>query len=136
VRSGEAKLEFRNYTIIGEESTPAGAAAIAAGEQGRGWSFVELFYRNQGFEDSGYVTDSFLTSVAKGAGVPDIERWNRDRRNQRILAEVSRTTAEAKDLGLDSTPSFAIEGTGTDGLEPLPFPGSAGELEAAIDQAS
>ena len=48
VRSGEAKIEFHNFTIINEESVPAGAAAIAAGEQGRGWNFVELFYRNQG----------------------------------------------------------------------------------------
>lgn len=136
VRSGEAKLEFRNYPIIDEESTPAGAAAIAAGEQGRGWNYVELFYRNQGFERSGYVTDSFLTSVAKGAGVADIERWNRDRMSQQILSEVSRTSAEAKRLGLDGTPSFAVEGPATEGLEPLPFPDSAGELETAIDRAS
>lgn len=135
VRSGEAKLEFRNYTIIGEESTPAGAAAIAAGGQGHGWNFVELFYRNQGFERSGYVTDPFLTSIAKGAGVPDIEQWNRDRKSQGVLTEVSRTTAEAKRLGLDGTPSFAVEGPGTRGLEPLPFPESARELEEAIDRA-
>jgi protein-disulfide isomerase len=136
VRSGEAKLEFRNYTIIGEEATPAGAAAIAAGKQGHGWNFVELFYRNQGFERSGYVTDSFLTSIAKGAGVPNIDQWNRDRKSQRILSEVSRTTDEAKRLGLDGTPSFAIEGPATEGLEPLPFPESAGELEEAMNQAS
>jgi protein-disulfide isomerase len=136
VRSGEAKIEFRNYTIIGEESTPAGAAAIAAGKQGRGWNFVELFYRNHGFERSGYVTDSFLTSIAKGAGVSDIEQWNRDRKSQRVLAEVSRTTAEAKRLGLDGTPSFAIEGPSTKDLESLPFPESSRELEEAINDAA
>jgi protein-disulfide isomerase len=134
IRNGEAKLEFRNFTIIGEESVPAGAAAIAAGEQGRGWSFVELFYRNQGFEGSGYVTDEFLTAVAKGAGVPDIDRWNRDRRSDRIVAEVERTTAEAKQLGLGGTPSFAVEGPRTDGLEPIDAE-PAGDLEAAIDAA-
>jgi protein-disulfide isomerase len=48
VRSGKAKLEFKNFTIISEESTPAGAAAIAAGKQGRAWNYIELFYRNQG----------------------------------------------------------------------------------------
>ena len=90
VRSGEAKLEFRNYTIIGPESMPAGAAAIAAGKQGRGWKFVELFYRNQGVEDSGYVTDEFLTAIAKGAGVPDIAKWNADRKSKRVLARSRR----------------------------------------------
>ncbi|HET6571803.1 MAG TPA: thioredoxin domain-containing protein, partial [Solirubrobacterales bacterium] len=77
VRTGEAKLEFRNFTIISEESVPAGAAALAAGQQGRGWNYVELFYRNQGREASGYVTDEFLTELARGAGVADLDRWNK-----------------------------------------------------------
>ena len=71
VRTGEAKLEFRNFTIISQESIPAGAAAVAAGKQGRGWDYIELFYRNQGKEASGYVTDEFLKEIAKGAGVPE-----------------------------------------------------------------
>lgn len=135
VRRGEAKLDFRNYTIIGPQSTPAAAAALAAGEQGRGWNFVELFYRNQGFENSGYADDSFLTSVAKGAGVRDIARWNADRKSSRILNEVSRTSAEAQRLGFSGTPSFAVEGPSTNGVEPLGTPGSTAALESAISEA-
>jgi protein-disulfide isomerase len=135
IRGGEAKLEFNNYTIIGPQSTPAGAAAIAAGEQGRGWNFVELFYRNQGTEDSGYATDAFLTAIAKGAGVPDIARWNAERKSKRILAEVAATTAKAERLGFSGTPSFAVEGPGATGTETLGTPGSAGDLEAAIEGA-
>lgn len=135
VRGGEASVEFRNFTIIGEESTPAGAAAIAAGIQDRGWSFLELFYRNQGIEDTGYVTDEFLTAVAKGAGVPDIARWSRDRASQAVLQQVAATSAEAERLGFDGTPSFAVEGPATSGLEPRGFLGSAEELDAAIDSA-
>jgi len=136
VRSGEAKIEFRNYTIISEESIPAGAAAIAAGEQGGGWSFIELFYRNQGAEASGYVTDDFLTAIARGAGVPDIAKWNKARRSKLTLGLVRRTTEEAKRLGFTGTPSFAVEGPRTSGLETLGTPGSAGEIEDAIDAAS
>lgn len=136
VRSGEAKIEFRNYTIIGEESVPAGAAAIAAGEQGRGWSFIELFYRNQGAEASGYVTDAFLTEIARGTDVPDVARWNAARKGKRALAEVKRTSAEAQQLGFTGTPSFAVEGPGTQGLQTLGTPGSAGEIESAIDSAA
>jgi protein-disulfide isomerase len=136
VRGGEAKIEFRNFTIISEQSVPAGAAAIAAGEQGRGWNFVELFYRNQGEERSGYVTDEFLTSIAKGAGVPDIAKWNEDRKSKRLLDQVHKTTAEAQRLGFEGTPSFAVEGPATKGLEPLEFLQSTGEIEAAIEQAA
>jgi protein-disulfide isomerase len=133
VRSGEAKIEFSNYTIISQESVPAGAAAIAAGKQGRGWSFIELFYRNQGPEASGYVTDEFLTEIARGAGVPDIARWDSDRQSGAVLDEVQRTSEEAQRLGLTGTPSFVISGPQTQGKEVLGTPGSAGALEEAID---
>jgi protein-disulfide isomerase len=135
VRNGEAKLDFRNYTIIGAQSTPAGAAAIAAGEQGRGWNYVEIFYRNQGAEDSGYADDEFLTAVAKAAGVADLARWNRDRKSKRVVSEVEATTAEAQELGFTGTPSFALEGPTTSGLEAIGTPSSADTLESAIDGA-
>ncbi|MFL5901261.1 MAG: DsbA family protein [Solirubrobacterales bacterium] len=135
VRSGDAKLDFRNYTIIGPESTPAGAAAIAAGEQGRGWNFVELFYRNQGTEDSGYVTDEFLTAIARGAGVPDIGRWNRDRKSRGVLDRVAESARQAESLGFTGTPSFALEGPGPTGMEALGTPSTAGSLESAISSA-
>jgi protein-disulfide isomerase len=136
VRGGAAKIEFRNFTIIGPESVPAGAAAIAAGMQNRGWDYLELFYRNQGPEASGYVTDEFLTEVAKGAGVPDIAQWNKDRKSEKVIAEVEATTKEAQQLGFTGTPTFAVEGPGTSGKESLGTPGSAGVIEEAVDEAS
>jgi protein-disulfide isomerase len=135
VARGQARLEFGNFTIIGPESTPAGAAAIAAGEQGRGWSFVELFYRNQGEENSGYVDDAFLTAIARGAGVLNIPKWNRDRHSARVLSEVAGTTHQAEHLGFTGTPSFALKGAGAAGIEPLSTLPSAGDLEAAIANA-
>jgi len=133
VKNGRVKVSFRNFTIIGEQSLPAGAAALAAGEQGRGWNFVELFYENQGTENSGYADDAFLEAVAKGAGVEDMARWNRERAE--LTAEVEETNAEAQQLGLTGTPSLAIRGPATDGLETIGTPSSAGDLEAAIEQA-
>ncbi len=135
VRTGKARIEFRNFTIIDADSTPAGAAAIAAGAQGRGWNFVEVFYRNQGAEGSGYVTDEFLTAVAKAAGVSDIARWNRERRSSQVLAAVAASTSEAESLGFTGTPSFALDGPRTAGVEALETPGSAGDLESAISSA-
>lgn len=140
VRGGEAKLEFRNFTIIDDQSVDAGAAAVAAGEQGRGWNFVELFYRNQGIEASGYVTDDFLIAIAEGAGVPDIEQWDRARKSKAVIGTVEKTTAQAERLDLEGTPTFAVAGPGADpdaeGLEVLGTPGSTGELEAAIIAAA
>jgi protein-disulfide isomerase len=134
VRGGAARIEFRNFTIIDEQSEPAGAAALAAGEQDRGWNFLEIFYRNQGAETDAYANDEFLTAVAKAAGVPDIGRWNSERKSRRLLGEVRRTSREAPQLGFTGTPSFAVEGP-SGKLDALGTPGSAGELESAIDSA-
>jgi protein-disulfide isomerase len=134
VRQGKVKIDFRNFTIIGPQSTDAGAAALAAGAQGRGWNFVELFYRNQGGENSGFADDAFLEAVAKGAGVEDIDQWNEDR--AKFTAKVEETSTEAQQLGLEGTPTFAIRGPNTDDLEVIGTPQSTGALEEALEEAS
>ena len=134
VKNGEAKIDFRNFTIIGPQSVDAGAAALAAGTQGRGWNFVELFYKNQGAEDSGYADDAFLEAVAKAAGVKNLAKWNEDRKLMR--PQVEETTAEAQQLDFSGTPSFAIEGPSSKGLETLGTPSSTGAFEEAIEGAS
>ena len=136
IRTGKAKLVFRNFPIIGPQSAPAGAAAIAAGAQGKGWTFIELFYRNQGVEDSGYADDEFLTAVARAAGVNDITKWNRERNSSRTVGEVNRTNAEAQALGITGTPTLKIKGPGVNGgSEVLPAPASAEALEELIENA-
>jgi protein-disulfide isomerase len=115
VKKGQVKIDFRNYTIIGEQSTPAGAAALAAGAQGRGWNYVELFYRNQGEENSGYADNAFLTAIAEGAGVQNLTEWKKER--DMLIPEVEKSTGRAQELGFTGTP------------------GSTGEIEEAIEKA-
>jgi protein-disulfide isomerase len=134
VRSGDAKLEFRNWNIIGAQSKPAATAALAASEQGRYWSFITLFYRNQGEENSGYVTDSFLEAVAKGAGVPDLDKWNSDRQSTRWDAQLTQTDTQAGQLGFSGTPSFLFKGP--KGQKPVENPGSTAAIESAIKSVS
>ncbi len=139
VDSGKANITFRNYLIIGEQSLPAGAAAIAAGEQGRGWNFIETWYRNQGEENSGYATDEFIESIAKAAGVKNLAEWNKARKSKKLLEQAEATSTEASSkYGFTGTPSFAIKGPKSNGLELL----SANEtsspeaLEEKIDEVS
>ena len=136
VENGQAKVIFRNFTIIGPQSVPAGAAALAAGAQGRGWNYLELFYRNQGKENSGYADDEFLAAVAKGAGVKDIAKWQKERKGKKFTGEVTATTEQAQNFGFTGTPSFAIKGPNSNGTELLGTPGSPDEIEEAIEKAS
>lgn len=134
VRTGKAKMVFHNFTIIGPQSVPAGAAVLAAGEQNRGWDYLEVFYRNQGAENSGYADDKFLTAVAEASGVKDIEQWDQDRK--KLEKKVEKTTEQAQAFGFSGTPSFAIKGPGTNGIELLGNPSTPEEFESAIDAAS
>jgi protein-disulfide isomerase len=136
VKNGEAKIVFHNFTIIGPQSVPAGAAALAAGAQKRGWNYLELFYRNQGEENSGYADDEFLTAVAKAAGVKNIAQWNKDRESKKYTGQVEETTSQAQKYGFTGTPSFAITGPNSNGIELLGTLTSPKEFEEAIDEAS
>jgi protein-disulfide isomerase len=134
VRKGTATYDFRQFRVIGDpphaQSTLAANAALAASEQGRYWNYVELFYRNQGTEDSGYVTEPFLTAIARGAGVTDIPRWNEDRRSAKWTKVLDRTDAEAGRLGFSGTPSFVVDGPG--GRRTLVGPQSLDDIRSAI----
>lgn len=136
VRSGEVKVVFRNFPIIGPQSAPAGAAALAAGAQGKGWQFLDLFYLNQGAENSGYADDAFLTAIAEAVGVPDIDKFNKDRTSEKFEAEVEDTAEEAERLGLTGTPSLAIKGPGTNGVELTNSPQDGAGLEELVENAA
>ena len=136
VKQGKVKLTYRDFIIISEESIPAGEAAYAAGEQGKGWSFIETFYRNQGEERSGYVTDGFIESIAEGAGVPDMAKFNEERKSGKFKKEVEKTTEQAQTFGFEGTPSFAVEGPHSNGIELIGTPESQGALEERIEKAA
>jgi protein-disulfide isomerase len=134
VRSGAADYEFRPWLIIGPQSKPAAEAALAAGEQGRFWNYIELFYRNQGQENSGYVTDDFMTAIAKGAGVPDISKWDSGRGSSKWPPELASINSQANQLGFTGTPSVYVQGPkGRKVFTNVPTPA---EVEAAIKAVS
>jgi protein-disulfide isomerase len=113
IRSGKVKMVFRNLqTATGDPATfkTQSVAALAAGKQNKLWHYVELFYRNQGAEGSGYVTESFLNSIAKSVPGLDFATWTKDRGNPALDAQVGADQAAASGLGFNSTPSFVVKG--------------------------
>jgi protein-disulfide isomerase len=107
VRTGKAKLDLRALHFIGPDSEKAARVASGARAQGRLWPFVEAFYAAQGAENSGYVTDGFLRSVAKAAGVDAGKALDAadGEPAQRFLEQAN---ADATRLGVDSTPTFTV----------------------------
>jgi protein-disulfide isomerase len=107
VRTGKAKLELRALHFIGPDSERAARVAAGAQAQGRLWPFVEAFYAVQGHENAGYVTDGFLRSVAKAAGV-DAGKALAAADGEPALRFLELANADATRLGVSSTPTFTV----------------------------
>src|SRR3954454_22284603 len=133
VKTGKVKYVYQPYLIIGPDSKPAMKATLAAGEQNRFWNYLQLFYANQGEENSGYVTDDFLTNIAEAAGVSDINSWNDSRNSSKWDAVIAKGTTDAEGFGFNGTPSLVAQGrNGTKTINGF----GLSEIKAAIQQVS
>jgi protein-disulfide isomerase len=112
VRSGKVKLEFRGLAFVGQESDVALRAALAAGAQNRLWIFIHLVYENQGTENTGWVTDSFIRSVANGVGGVDVSRLLTDSQSAAVTGKIDAAQQLATNDGVNSTPTFFVGRTG------------------------
>ena len=112
VRDGRLRIEFRGLAFIGPESELGLRAALAAGRQGKLWHMVDLLYRNQGAENSGWLTEDMLRGL--GASVPglDSEQMLRERDADDVAAAFTAAQSAASASGIDSTPSFEVGQTG------------------------
>jgi protein-disulfide isomerase len=111
VRTGKARLELRTLHFIGPDSERAARVAAGAERQGKLWPFVEAFYAAQGRENAGYVTDGFLRSVAKAAGV-DAGNALAAADGDAAMRALERANADATRLGVSSTPTFTVAKAG------------------------
>jgi protein-disulfide isomerase len=111
VRTGRIRMVFRGLTFIGSQSVIAARAAGAAGLQNRLWQFADVFYRNQGDENTGYVRANFLRKIA-GAAKLDVPRLERDTTSQAVQQQLASAAAQASRLGVKGTPAFFTERAG------------------------
>jgi protein-disulfide isomerase len=112
MRTGRVRLELRLISIIGPDSVPAARTAAAAALQDRTWQFADLFSRNQGQENSGYVTDGFLRSLLWATPALDVQRALAASKGAAMGGLTRRAEAEASQQGVDATPTFFARHTG------------------------
>ena len=110
VEPGEVKVVSETIAVLGRDSVPAARAAFAAGEQDRYWEYSTLFFLNQGRENSGYVTDEFLTSLAEETQGLDVDQWNEARGSEAAQSELDAAQTSARDEGIEGTPTLVIRG--------------------------
>jgi protein-disulfide isomerase len=115
VRTGKLRIEYRSLETATREPEvfkTQQVAALAAGKQDKGWNFIETFYHEQGEEDSGYVTESYLQGIAKQVPGLNLVKWQSDRNDQELATQVNTDAQAANAQGFTGTPSFLIGRSG------------------------
>jgi protein-disulfide isomerase len=109
VKTGKIKMVWRNLTFIGPDSVTAARAASAAGQQDKLWDFQDLFYANQGTENTGYVTDKFIEDIAKQIPGLDVNKLKADMSAPTVEQQLGEAQTQAQEFGINSTPSFLLQ---------------------------
>ncbi|KIF03770.1 DSBA oxidoreductase [Streptomyces sp. RSD-27] len=131
VEDGTLRIEWRNFPIFGAESEAAAKAAWAAGQQDRFTAFHAAAYA-EGAKAKGFGEER-LVELAREAGVPDLERFKADMTGEQAAAALRRDREEGYRIGVQSTPSFLVNGRPLAGAQP--FEAFATAIDRAKAQA-
>jgi len=74
-RPGTAKLLMRHYSVAENPQERGFFGAEAAAQQGYGWQYTYLFFRNQAEAGRFEVDNEFMASLAGSIGELDVPEW-------------------------------------------------------------
>jgi protein-disulfide isomerase len=115
VRQGEVKLVYKSFeTATGHVNAdrwyPQQVAAYAAGRQNLFWQYAELFYHEQGSEDDPYVSEDYLSGLARQIPSLNVAKWTADRHDAALRSQVAADGELAARDGLGGTPTLVAVG--------------------------
>lgn len=120
VRTGKAKLVFRNFQFLGPESQAAGVAAECAREQGQFWGYHDSLYRAEiadGHENNGNLNAALFARLAKELKLNEKD-FASCVQSGKYDAVVEEETAKGREAGVDATPTVFVNGVKIRGLAP------------------
>jgi protein-disulfide isomerase len=133
VATGKVYLTYTPFSFIddngpGTESKDAAAAAFCAGDQGKFWQYHDILYANQTGENVGDFTAPRLAAFAQAIGL-NMSQFNTCFDSGKYKAQVLQDKAAGTAMGINSTPSFAIDG------KLVVIQSSYNELDTALNAA-
>ena len=134
VRTGKISYELRIRSFLGRDSVRAAGAAAEAARENRMFQFADVFYRNQGPENSDYANAGFMREIAGQVDGLDVERVVAAADDPLSHPAVRAGEQFARRIGSTGTPDFYLRREGE--LTPLSVQGAAPEdYTAALDAA-
>jgi protein-disulfide isomerase len=139
VRKGTVKIDYRSFctaTCNGPGRRVFGtqqAAAYAAGQQHLFWDYAQLFYSEQGQQDTGYVNARYLAGLAEQIPRLNLKTWQTDRGQPNLRSQLRADAAAARSAGITGTPTLIVQGPKGRTELPSGLPTYA-QLQRAIEQ--
>lgn len=118
IDTGRVKLVFRNFPWIGPESQRAAEAAACAGAQSHFWEYHDLLYAEQHGENSGFLSSDTLKRFASQLSL-DRAAFDACLDHGVYRAVVAAEFQQVRRLGLNSTPTFDVNGQRVVGAQPI-----------------
>jgi protein-disulfide isomerase len=113
VRSGKVQVVYKALQTATQDKQTfqlQQVAALAAGQQQRFWNYAELFYHEQGQEDSGYVNENYLDSLAQQVPGLNMSTWRGDRDSSSLGSQINADADQAAAVGANATPTLVFKG--------------------------
>lgn len=107
IKTGKAKLVFKDFPLNGPDSVLAAEASYCAHEQGEYWQYHDELYKNWGGERTGWVTRKSLEQFAMTVKL-DLEDFNKCMDEKKYQNKVLQNHEFGKEIGIDATPSFLV----------------------------
>lgn len=133
-RPGDARLEFRHFSLAPNDTTLAAIGAEAAGLQERQWQYLDTFVRNIDETRTRAVDDALLRDIAEAVPQLDVDAWQEDYDDPETAELVRDDAMLAAELKLPAEPAVVVSGSA--GQRTLIDSPSRDEIEAAIAQVS
>lgn len=109
IKTGKAKMIFKDFTIIGPDSVTAAHAAHCADEQGKFWDYHDMLYNNWNGENNGWASLENQYKFAQQVGL-DTTVFTECMESGKYNEKIQASTNDAQTLGLSGTPGFFIIG--------------------------
>jgi protein-disulfide isomerase len=109
IDTGKAKFLYKDLIVndgSDKASTLAAAASYCAAEQGRYWEYHDELFKNSNGENTGWVTTDSLKQFANNVRVPDLMKFSDCVDTGKYKEIVRENDSFARNIGLQSTPSF------------------------------
>jgi protein-disulfide isomerase len=136
VRTGKAKLELRPIAFIGPDSERGRAAMIAGAEQNKMFNVAQLLFLNQGAENSGWLSDELVESIAASIPGIDVPRFLEGRNAASVADQAGAFDADASTDRVKLTPTILVGKSGQKATPVTLATATDGEAVArAIDAA-